>query len=155
MNARGIDFTGIAYLGALIVGGVVVYQLVKSGGKVGAAVSGAVETVKAAAGAAVDAVNPTNENNIFNRLIGKPLAEIFVKGGNPDERTNGSALLSRFTAIDQEDADIGAAMRALQRRPDLIASPGDIEDAENGFNMAAMAGYPVTANAKLGKGVFK
>jgi len=159
MNARGVDFTGIAYIGALIVGAVVVYKVVKGGAGVAAgvqsAVSGAVSTVKEAAGAAVDAVTPTNPNNIFNRLF-QPVADALIKGGSPDAATrSGSKLLHTFTAADQDDADMGAAMRTLQRRPDYLLTALDLEDAEIGAAMSAANGESFMSYEKLRRGAIK
>lgn len=155
MNARGIDFTGIAYLAALAVGAVVVFKVVKSGGAVASSVretvGDVVTAVGRAAGTAVDAVTPTNPNNIFNRAF-QPIADLFI-GSDPD-RANGSRLLAQFTASDQDDADDGAAMRLLTRRPDLLQSVNDQDDADIGRMLNQNSGAPFVDYSKLSRGVF-
>jgi len=156
MTAKGVDFTGIAYLAALVVGAVVVYKVVKSGGAVAESIRETVGDVVAAGGrvvgAAVDAVTPTNPGNIFNKTF-QPIADLFI-GSDPD-KANGSKLLSSFTAFDQEDADLGAAGRVLQRRPDLLGnSVADQDDADIGRALAENSGAAFIDYSKLNRGVF-
>ena len=158
MTAKGIDFTGLAYMGALILGAVVVYKVVKSGGAVAESVKAtftdAVTAVGNVAGVAVDAVTPTNPNNIFNKAF-QPIADLFI-GSNPDEKSDGSRLLSQFTTFDQEDADQGAASRLLQRRQDFIPlTAADQDDADLGRAMAEYSGAPFINYSHLARGVFK
>lgn len=158
MTAKGVDFTGIAYLAALVVGAVVVYKVVKSGGAVADSIRSTVGDVVAAGGkavgAAVDAITPTNPNNIFNRTF-QPIADLFI-GSDPNKKADGSRLLSQFTTLDQEDADLGAAGRLLQRRPDLWGnSTADQDDAAQGAAIAAGSGMAFVDYSKLSRGVFK
>lgn len=157
MTAKGVDFTGIAYLAALVVGAVVVYKVVKSGGAVAESIRGTVADVVTAGGqavgAVVDAVTPTNPNNVFNRAF-QPIADLFI-GSDPDKKADGSKLLSSFTSFDQEDADQGAAMRLLQRRPDLMPLyPADQDDADLGRAMAEYSGAAFVDYSHLRRGVF-
>ena len=69
MKLRGIDFTGIAYLAALGIAGLVgwrIYQAIHDA-QPGEVLDKAAGAVKEAAVAVVDAVTPTNPENIVNR----------------------------------------------------------------------------------------
>lgn len=159
MNARGVDFTGIAYLIALGVGSFVVYRLVQSVPSVKAAVGNAVDAVKSAAGVALQAVNPVNPDNLANRgfeavvkaATGRTVADWFP-GGNPD----GSQVLAQFNAADQDDADLGKAMRSARLRGEnLFATAADQEDSDIGAAMAAATGSPFISYQKMTRGIIR
>lgn len=171
MNARGIDFTGIAMLAGIGLVAYVGYRVAKGAPSVAEAVGDTVAAAGRAVSATVDAVNPVNPENVFNRaansvtatLTGDPgmtpglwIENLFK--GNPGEN-DGSKLLDYFSTIDQEDADQGAAGRQLaqhmERRPDLYLWPADVEDAELGAAMAASTGAAFVDYSKLRRGVFK
>lgn len=159
MTARGIDFTGIAYLVALGVGGFVVYRLVQSVPSVNTAVRNAASAVRDAAGAALNAVNPVNPDNVFNRgfeatlkaATGRTMADFF-----PGTRPDPARLASQFNAADVDDAELGVAMRrALLRNEGLFTSPADRDDAELGAAMSAASGAPFYDYSKLARGVIR
>lgn len=163
MTARGIDFSGIAYLAALGLGAFVVFRVVRAAPESAAAVGRAVSD-------AVQAVNPVNPENVFNQaansvtatLTGDPgmtpglwlETKIRQLTGNTGE-ANGARVLDAFTALDQEDADMGAAMKFLQRRPDLLMTAADQEDADIGAAMSAMSGAAFINYSHLSRGVFR
>lgn len=162
MTARNIDFTGLAYLAALAAGGFVVYRLVKAAP---ATVDAAVKTVKEAGAAVIQAVNPTDENNLANRgvnaiaryITGDPnttagLAIERLFKGNPDE------LRSQFDpdVWDRDDADLGRAARTAEKRGESLAAFGvsDQDDADQGRAMAELSGAAFFDYSKLRRGVF-
>lgn len=158
MNARGVDFTGIAMLVGIGVAAYVGYRVIKGAPSVAGAVGDAVDAAGRAAGAVVEAITPTNPNNIFNRAF-QPIADLFIKGGNPDDAPSGQSLLSRFsttpTTADIEDAQLGADMRALQKRPELLMTQADRDDAELGASLSAFNGAAFVDYSRLRRGVYK
>lgn len=175
MNARGIDFTGIAMLIGIGIAGYVGYRLVKGAPDLASAVRGTIAdglaVAQNAVGTAIDAVTPTNPGNIFNRganaataaLTGDPSMTpgLWIENlfrGSPGENS-GERLLAQFTAFDQEDADQGAAGRQLSqhmtRRPDLYWTAADQDDADLGFAMSSASGAAFVDYSRLARGVFK
>lgn len=154
MTAKGIDFTGIAYLIGIGAAAFVVYKVVKAGP---ATVESVVTAVKGAVGDAIDAVTPTNPNNVFNRVF-QPVADLFI-GSDPEAaaKANGSRLLAQMTStMESDDAEIGAAGRLLMRRPDLLGnSVADADDAAQGVAIAEGSGMAFIDYSKLSRGVFK
>jgi len=162
MTARGIDFTGLAYLLALAAGGYVVYRVIKAGP---ATVETIVSSAKEAGAAVVQAVNPTDENNLANRaanaitqyVTGDPgttlglTLERFFKG-NPEE------LRSQFDpdAWDRDDAELGRVARTAEKRGESLAAFGvwDRDDADLGLSMAENSGAAFMDYSKLRRGVF-
>jgi ABC-type sugar transport system substrate-binding protein len=67
---------------------------------------------------------------------------------------DGAKLLNTFTAFDQEDADLGAAGRALAKRPDLLMTVADQDDADLGAALAASSGAAFINYSHLSRGVF-
>jgi hypothetical protein len=143
---------GVAMIGAVAVAGVIAWQVVKQG-----------KTIAAAAGEALDQVNPLNNNNVFKQgadsafqavtgdkvnTIGTRLAEVFDPTtraaadfarsltGTADTGPTIAQLLN--TPADQEDADLGAAIRGF-----VPWSVADQEDAEAGK-------FPVTMQVTPG-----
>lgn len=121
---RGVDFTGIAYLGVLAFAGAIVWKLYSRSGDIAQAVSDTVGTV-------VDAVNPASRTNIVNRAanavyqstsgtdntIGTRLAELFndaTKAADRAMKPTGIDLGSYADTVDRDDAAIGAFGRALE-----------------------------------------
>lgn len=159
MTARGVDFTGIAYLVALAVGGYAVYRVVQSVPSVKASVDNAVNAVKNAAGAALQAVNPVNPDNVVNRgfeavvkaATGRTVADWF-----PGKKPDSEALKEKFTAADQDDLDLGAAMRSARLRGDgMPLTPLDQEDSDIGAAMAAATGSPFISYQKMTRGIIR
>lgn len=158
MTARGIDFTGIAYLVGLALAGYAVYRVVQSVPNVKQAIGEAVDGAQRAAARVVDAVNPTSSGNVFNQgfegivkaVTGRDVADIIGPKSN-----DGDQLLSRFSVLDAEDAELGAAIRRLALRgDDLSLNALDAEDAELGQNMAAASGAAFIDYSRLRRGVF-
>lgn len=160
MTARGIDFTGIAYLVALAAAGYAVYRVAKGAPTVA-------EAVQKVADAAVAAVNPADPNNLANRganavtawLTDDPsmtpglwLERLFTRGDNKD----GDKLLADFSGVwDRDDADLGRQMQTLVKRGEVPSwSTADQDDADLGRAMAELSGAPFLDYSKMRRGVF-
>lgn len=135
MRAQGTDFTGLAYLAVIAGTAWIGYQVYRS-----------LPSVKKTVAGAVDAVNPASQNNVVNRgvtavvqaVTGTPnslgtwLAEKF----DPMTRAADAAMKSiqtpayiqTWTNTDQEDAELGAAMRGYP-----VWTAADQEDADAGY----------------------
>lgn len=165
MTARGIDFTGIAYLVVLAAAGYAVYRVAKGAPTVA-------EAVQRVTDAAITAVNPADPNNLANRAanaitarltddpsmtpglwLENQLKRLFTGSG---KSTEGDKLLADFAgAWEQDDADIGRAGLTLMRRGEPIGwTAADQDDADLGFAMSANAGAAFIDYSRLRRGVF-
>lgn len=155
----GVDVRGVAYLGAVVVTGLIAWQITKAAKAAAGGAGAVVGAVGDRVAAAAQAVNPLNPENVFagtvNRTVqnltgdststlGTKLAEWFDPATRAADRAvealraPGGGLLTQSQgnvlsqlAIDQEDADLGAVRRANQLGLPFI-SAADIEDMEMG-----------------------
>jgi hypothetical protein len=163
MNARNIDFTGMAYLVGIAFVLYGVYRIAKAGPAVAGQVGTAVTT-------ALNALNPANPNNIVaapvNSVIqaatGQPdvtlgtklwewlhpstvaLEKQLTASVDAEDADLGRAMLDRmsataqwgntFTAADQEDRDLGAALTAAGASVPMQLSPNFTYQTRAGLN---------------------
>lgn len=139
-----VDARLVVYGGLAVVALVVIYKVLRTGKEIGAAVAetvqGAVETVTDAAVGFVDAVTPTNPDNVFARA-----ANAVTRAVTGDPVSSGATLGTKIADAVQRDPEElfkqYANLRGQARRPGATD-----EDVRAFITYAQKTGQPFTVS---------